>query len=77
MNFEKKNSNGYCKHRETNYSGLPNEIFKEVYLYRKVKTESLKILLPVQEFQNESTQLMFKSGLELGLRNITKGIHPI
>ena len=74
MNFEKKKFHyGYCKHKETNYSGLPNEIFKEVYLYRKVKTESLKILLPVQEFQNESTQLMFKSGLELGLKKYYKG----
>ena len=74
MNFEKKKFHyGYCKHKETNYTGLPNEIFKEVYLYRKIKTESLKILLPVQEFQNESTQLMFKSGLELGLKKYYKG----
>jgi DEAD/DEAH box helicase domain-containing protein len=74
MNFEKKKFHyGYCKHKETNYTGVPNEIFKEVYLYRKIKTESLKILLPVQEFQNESTQLMFKSGLELGLKKYYKG----
>ena len=74
INFEKKKFHyGYCKHKETNYTGLPNEIFKEVYLYRKVKTESLKILLPVQEFQNEATQLMFKSGLQLGLKKYYKG----
>jgi DEAD/DEAH box helicase domain-containing protein len=74
MNFAKKKFHyGYCKHKETNYTGVPNEIFKEVYLYRKIKTESLKILLPVQEFQNESTQLMFKSGLELGLKKYYKG----
>ena len=74
INFpNKKFHYGYCKHKETNYSGKSNDIFKEVYLYRKVKTESLKILLPVQEFQNESTQLMFKSGLELGLKKYYKG----
>jgi leucine dehydrogenase len=34
----------------------------------KIKTEALKVLLPVQEFESEATINMFKAGLELGLK---------
>ena len=63
----------YCKHISKEYNGLSDDVFKEVYLTRSIKTEALKILLPVQEFQDEATQRMFKSGLELGLRKYYKG----
>ena len=70
---DKKFHYGFCKHREENYNNAPNDIFEEVYLYRTVKTEAIKILLPVQEFLNEATQQMFKAGLQLGLKKYYKG----
>ncbi|GGK41323.1 MULTISPECIES: DEAD/DEAH box helicase [Flavobacteriaceae] len=74
IQFEQKKFHyGYCKHKEEDYNNVPNDIFEEVFLYRNVKTEAIKILLPVQEFLNEATQQMFKSGLELGLKKYYKG----
>jgi DEAD/DEAH box helicase domain-containing protein len=64
---------GYCKHKEREYNGLKDDVFEEVYLFREIKTEALKILLPVQEFESESTINMFKAGLELGLKKYYKG----
>lgn len=69
----KKFHYGYCKYKEDDYNNVPSDIFEEVFLYRNVKTEAIKIILPVQEFLNESTQQMFKSGLELGLKKYYKG----
>lgn len=70
---DKKFHYGFCKHREENYNNVPNDIFEEVFLYRSIKTEAIKILLPVQEFLNEATQQMFKAGLQLGLKKYYKG----
>jgi DEAD/DEAH box helicase domain-containing protein len=42
-------------------------------LFREIKTEALKVLLPVQEFESEATINMFKAGLELGLKKYYKG----
>jgi DEAD/DEAH box helicase domain-containing protein len=64
---------GYCKHKEREYNGKRDEVFEEVYLLREMKTEALKVLLPVQEFESESTINMFKAGLELGLKKYYKG----
>ncbi len=64
---------GYCKHKEREYAGVKDEVFEEVYLFREVKTEALKVLLPVQEFESEATINMFKAGLELGLKKYYKG----
>jgi DEAD/DEAH box helicase domain-containing protein len=69
----KKFHYGYCKHKEVQYNNIPNDIFEEVFLYRNVRTEAIKIILPVQEFLNEATQQMFKAGLELGLKKYYKG----
>jgi DEAD/DEAH box helicase domain-containing protein len=69
----KKFHYGYCKHKEELYNNAPDDIFEEVFLYRRVRTESIKILLPVQEFLNEATQQMFKAGLQLGLKKYYKG----
>ena len=70
---DKKFHYGFCKFREEDYNNIPDDVFEEVFLYRSVKTEALKILLPVQEFQNEATQQMFKAGLQLGLQRYYKG----
>lgn len=72
--FENKKFHyGYCKHKEVQYNNIPDDIFEEVFLYRNVRTEAIKIILPVQEFLNEATQQMFKAGLQLGLKKYYKG----
>lgn len=69
----KKFHYGYCKHKEEQYDDKSKDIFEEVFLYRSVRTEAIKIILPVQEFLNEATQQMFKAGLQLGLKKYYKG----
>lgn len=72
--FESKKFHfGYCKHRDLDYNNVPDDVFEEVFLFRNMKTEAIKILLPVQEFLNEAIQQMFKAGLELGLKKYYKG----
>ena len=72
-NGDKKFHYGFCKHREVDYNNVPNDVFEEVFLFRSINTEAIKILLPVQEFLNEATQQMFKAGLQLGLKKYYKG----
>jgi DEAD/DEAH box helicase domain-containing protein len=64
---------GYCKHKDREYAGVKDDVFEEVFLFREIKTEALKVLLPVQEFESEATINMFKAGLELGLKKYYKG----
>jgi DEAD/DEAH box helicase domain-containing protein len=64
---------GYCKHKDREYSGIKDDVFEEVFLFREIKTEALKVLLPVQEFESEATINMFKAGLDLGLKKYYKG----
>jgi len=64
---------GYCKFKDREYNGIKDDVFEEVYLFREIKTEALKVLLPVQEFESEATINMFKAGLELGLKKYYKG----
>ena len=65
---------GYCKHRNTKYKpGETNDVFEEVYFFREMHTEILKIILPVQEFNTEADIRMFQAGLELGLKRYFKG----
>jgi DEAD/DEAH box helicase domain-containing protein len=64
---------GFCKHKDREYKNLSDEVFEEVYLFREIKTEALKVLLPVQEFESDSQVNMFKAGLELGLKRYYKG----
>jgi len=64
---------GYCKHKERDYNGKSDDVFEDVFLLREMKTEALKVLLPVQEFESEATINMFKAGLELGIKKYYKG----
>ena len=64
---------GYCKHKDREYTGIKDDVFEEVFLFREIKTEALKVLLPVQEFESEATINMFKAGLDLGLKKYYKG----
>lgn len=63
----------WCKKKDAVYADGADTVFEEVYLYRQLKTEAFKILLPVQEFESESMIAMFKSGIELGLKHYYKG----
>lgn len=69
----KKFHYGYCNYKEDDYTNVPDKIFEEVFLYRSIRTEAIKIILPVQDFLNEATQQMFKAGLQLGLKKYYKG----
>ena len=43
---------GYCKYRDKKYGANDTEgVFEELYLFREIQTEVLKIILPVQESQ--------------------------
>lgn len=66
---------GYCKHKAIIYGGHSDDIFHELYIYRKFQTEALKILLPVQDFRSSEKVSIFRSGLLLGLKNYYRG-HP-
>ena len=64
---------GYCKHKGREYQGQADDVFEEVYLFREIETEALKVLLPVQEFETDSQINMFMAGLQLGLKKYYKG----
>lgn len=63
----------YCKHKDHEYAGKSDDVFDEVFLFRELRTEALKILLPVQELNSDAEIKMFKAGLELGLKKYFKG----
>jgi len=63
----------YCKNKEVSYKGVNDNLFEEIFLMREIKTEALKILLPVQEFQSEVAVSLFKAGIQLGLRKFYGG----
>lgn len=64
----------FCKYRDISYGAKGSgEVFKEVYFYRELQTEAIKVLLPVQEIDTDATVAMFKAGLELGLKDYFKG----
>ena len=71
--FDNKRHYVWCKKKDHEYVNQSDEVFEEIYLFRQLKTEAIKILLPVQEFDSESTIAMFKSGIELGLKHYFKG----
>lgn len=64
---------GYCKYKSQEYKGHRDDVFEEVFLFREIKTEAIKVLLPVQDFDGEAQVKMFKAGLELGLKKYYKG----
>ncbi len=63
----------YCKYKNKEYSGKPDNVFDEVFFFREIETEALKILLPIQEFNSDAEIKMFKAGIELGLKKYYKG----
>ncbi len=64
---------GYCKHKGKDYNNASDDIFEEVFLFREMKTEAIKILLPVQDFDSNVQINMFQAGLNLGLKKFYGG----
>lgn len=64
---------GFCKHKSKGYNNQPDEIFEEVFLYRQMNTEAIKILLPVQEFNTVVSIKLFKAGINFGLKKYFRG----
>lgn len=64
---------GFCKHRDVRYVPGEQGVFEEIYFFREMKTEVLKIVLPIQEFNSETDIRMFQAGLELGLKKYFRG----
>ncbi len=64
---------GYCRQKSRAYLQKSDEVFEELFLYRSMTTEAIKVLLPVQEFDTDSALAMFKAGLGLGLRQYYQG----
>ena len=59
----------FCNHKQINFADDRNgEVFERLYLYRHMQTEAIKILLPVQILDASSAVEMFKSGIELGMK---------
>ena len=59
----------FCNHKHINFADDRNgEVFERLYLYRHMQTEAIKILLPVQILDASSAVEMFKSGIELGMK---------
>lgn len=67
------NHYGYCRHRDIAYDTKRTDIFEEIYLYREIQTEALKIVLPIQDFETEADISLFQAGLELGFKKYFKG----
>ena len=63
----------YCRHVDKLFEQKSDEVFEQVYLYRSMQTEVVKVLLPVQQIDTEASVAMFKAGIELGLRRYFKG----
>ena len=64
----------YCKHKDVAYGSCRSaSVFKEVFFYREIQTEAIKVLLPVQQIDTEATVAMFKAGIELGMKRYFHG----
>lgn len=62
----------FCKKRDVVYpeDAKDKGAFETLYLYHKMQTESIKILLPVHEFMETKASIqLFKAGIELGLKH--------
>lgn len=59
----------FCNHKNVNFAeDLNGEVFEQLYLYRHIQTEAIKILLPIQVMDARSAVEMFKSGIQLGMK---------
>jgi DEAD/DEAH box helicase domain-containing protein len=65
---------GYCPHADVAWTDASTHHFHELYLFRQMSTEALKVLVPVQDVDTSGAGLeLFQAGLELGFRKYFKG----
>lgn len=65
---------GYCPHVDVAWGEATADVFHELFLFRRMTTESLKVLAPVQELVTHPADLdLFQAGLELGFKRYFKG----
>ncbi len=59
----------FCNHKEANFANdTHGNVFERLYLYRHMRTEAIKILLPIQIMDAKAAVEMFKAGMELGMK---------
>ncbi len=59
----------FCNHKNVNFADdTKGEVFEQMYLYRHMQTEAIKILLPIQIMDAKAAVEMFKAGIELGMK---------
>ena len=59
----------FCNHKNVTFADdQKGEIFEQLYLYRHIQTEAIKILLPIQIMDVRAAVEMFKTGIELGMK---------
>ena len=59
----------FCNHKQINFADDRNgEVFEQLYLFRHMQTEAIKILLPIQIMDAKAAVEMFKAGIELGMK---------
>ena len=61
----------YCAKRGQGYPA-PG-VLEEVFLYRTMTTEAVKILLPISDYESDGEVGLFLAGLDLGLRRFYRG----
>lgn len=60
----------FCPHRTTTLDDdTSGSVFRKLYLYRHLRTEAIKVLLPVQIFESAELVEMFRAGIERGLKD--------
>lgn len=63
----------FCTHKDTAFADDKNgNVFETLYLYRRMQTEAIKILLPIQIMDAKAAVEMFKAGIELGMKDLYK-----
>ncbi len=59
----------FCNHKDVTFADDTNgEVFEKLYLYRHMRTEAIKVLLPIQIMDAKAAVEMFKAGIELGMK---------
>ena len=63
----------FCTHKNTSFADdTDGNVFKQLYLYRHIQTEAIKILLPIRIMDAKESVEMFKAGIELGMKAFYK-----
>ncbi len=59
----------FCNHQGVMFEeDIKHEVFRSLYLFRHMRTEAIKILLPIQIMDAKASVEMFKAGMEQGMK---------